>query len=59
MAEDDMLISEFLLNGKKNGLNEDLLREVFEYLNSNRFLPAGEREHVRSQLLKIIRSKVR
>lgn len=55
MPDDDLLIAEFLKQGKKQGLDEKLLREVLAHLLVNQFHPAGEREHIRSQLQRIIK----
>ena len=55
MPDNDMLLTEFLKNGKKHGLSEDLLKEIYVHLSKNQFLPAGEREHVRSALHSLIR----
>ena len=56
MADNDFLLIEFLKHGTKQGLSEQLLRELFTHLSNNQFLPAGEREHVRSELQRIIRN---
>jgi len=57
MAQDPLLLSEFLKHGKKQGLEENLLREVFEFLFKNQYVMAGDRDHVRAQLLKLIRAE--
>tara|TARA_B110000914_G_scaffold187387_1_gene171862 strand:- start:191 stop:373 length:183 start_codon:yes stop_codon:yes gene_type:complete len=56
MADDDILLIEFLKHGATQGLSEQLLREIFTHLSNHQFLPAGEREHVRSELQRIIRN---
>ena len=52
-----MLVSEFLANGRKLGLSEDLLLKVFDYLEQNRFVPPGDRDHIRNGLLQLIRKE--
>ena len=57
MSDQGMLVSEFLANGKKLGLSEDLLLKVFDYLEQNRFVPPGDRDHIRNGLLQLIRKE--
>jgi len=57
MEQDSLLLTEFLKHGKKQGLEEDFLREVFDFLFKNQYTMAGDRDHVRAQLLKLIRAQ--
>jgi len=57
MEKDSLLLSEFLKHGKEQGLGEHFLREVFDFLFKNQYVMAGDRDHVRAQLLKLIRSE--
>ena len=59
VAERDLLWEEFLLQGKKRKLDEDLLRDIFQHLVKNQFLTAGDRGHVRAELERIIRNYVK
>jgi hypothetical protein len=56
MSDAELLVNEFLIHGKKQGLDEKLLHEIIQHLLKNQFLPAGEREHVRIQLQKLIKN---
>jgi hypothetical protein len=58
MPDNDMLLTEFLKNGGKHGLSEDFLKKIYMHLSKNQFLPAGEREHVRSDLQSLIRKSL-
>ena len=55
MEEDILLKSEFLKNGKKHGLDENILTEVLDFLQSYQNVPAGERGTIRASLAKIIK----
>lgn len=55
MTTVDLLLGEFLKQGRKQGLNENLLREIHTFLLEYQFLPAGERDNVRSNLERLIR----
>ena len=57
MERDSLLLTEFFIHGKKQGLEEDFLREVFNFLFKNQYVMAGDRDHVRAQLLKLIRAE--
>ena len=57
MEQDSLLLTEFLKHGKKQGLEENFLREVFDFLFKNQYVMAGDRDHVRAQLLKLIRAQ--
>ena len=41
--------------GRKNGLDEKLLNEVFNLLMKNQYIPKGNRNHVQSQLRRILK----
>lgn len=56
MEDEVLLKSEFLKNGNKHGLDENLLMEVLEFLQSYQNVPAGERGTIRASLAKIIKS---
>ena len=56
MEDEVLLKSEFLKNGKKQGLDESLLLEVLDFLQSYQNIPAGERGSIRVSLAKIIKS---
>ena len=58
MANPDLLLDELIKNGKKQGLSEDFLKKIYIHLSKNQFLPAGEREHVRSDLQSLIRKSL-
>tara|TARA_B110001452_G_scaffold246930_1_gene232619 strand:- start:4350 stop:4532 length:183 start_codon:yes stop_codon:yes gene_type:complete len=58
MANPDLLLDELIKNGKKQGLSEDFLKKIYMHLSKNQFLPAGEREHVRSDLQSLIRKSL-
>jgi len=55
MADDELLVSEFIKHGKKQGLSEALLRDVLDHLLANQFYPAGERHNIRNQLQRVIK----
>jgi len=55
MADDELLTSEFIRHGKKQGLSEALLRDVLDHLLKNQFYPAGERASIRADLQRIIK----
>ena len=57
MEQDSLLLTEFLKHGKKQGLEDDFLRDVFDFLFKNQYVMAGDRDHVRAQLLKLIRAQ--
>lgn len=58
MANPDLLLDELIKNGRKQGLSEDFLKKIYMHLSKNQFLPAGEREHVRSDLQSLIRKSL-
>ena len=57
MEQDSLLLTEFLKHGRKQGLEEKFLREVFDFLFKNQYVMAGDRDHVRAQLLKLIKAQ--
>ncbi len=59
MSEAELLVNEFLMHGKKQGLDEKLLQKVIQHLLDNQFYPAGEREHIRIQLQKLIKNHLK
>lgn len=58
MSDTNLLLSEFLSNGRKLGLDENLLKKVFEYLDKHRFVPPGDREHIRAGLEHLLRKQL-
>ena len=59
MSEAELLVNEFLMHGKKQGLDEKLLQKVIQHLLDNQFYPAGEREQIRIQLQKLIKNHLK
>ena len=57
MDDAELLREEFLRHGKAQGLNEEFLESVLAFLLRNQFYPAGERQHVRQHLLKLIKNQ--
>ena len=57
MDDAELLREEFLRHGKAQGLQEEFLESVLAFLLRNQFYPAGERQHVRQHLLKLIRKQ--
>tara|TARA_B100000767_G_C19758829_1_gene534211 strand:- start:512 stop:700 length:189 start_codon:yes stop_codon:yes gene_type:complete len=55
MENFDLLREEFLKHGKKNGLTPELLEDVLLFLQTNRNYSAGDREHIRRDLLKLLK----
>ena len=58
MDDANLLREEFLRHGRLQGLSDDLLESVLAFLIRNQFYPAGERQHVRHHLLKLIKSSM-
>jgi hypothetical protein len=54
----DLLKQEFLIHGVKNGLAPELLEEVLHFLQTNRNYAAGDREHIRRDLLKLLKDSL-
>jgi hypothetical protein len=55
MTDHDLLLKTFLDEGKKNNLDESLLRLVFVHLHDYQFVPMGDRDSIRAELQKIIK----
>ncbi len=58
MPDQDLLLTTFLKEGKKQGLSASFLTEIFDELKRSQFIPAGDREMVRVRLAKIIQKGV-
>lgn len=56
MPDNDLLLDTFLKEGKKQKLDEDLLREIFTHMHNYQFVPSGERDGIRAELQKIIKT---
>lgn len=54
MAEDNLLWKEFLLNCKKQGLEDGLIKSVFDYLQQNQYLSQGSRAGKQIELRRIL-----
>ena len=59
MTGEDLLLDTFLAEGEKANLDPDLLATIFDFLHDQRFVSAGGREHVRAELLRLIREQTR
>ena len=57
MDEADLLREEFLRHGRKQGLPDEFLMKVLEFLLRNQFYPAGERDHIRQDLLRLVKEQ--
>jgi hypothetical protein len=57
MDEADLLREEFLRHGRKQGLPDEFLMKVLEFLLRNQFYPAGERDHIRQELLRLVKEQ--
>ena len=55
MAETDLLTKLFLQEGKKQGLDEELLQEVLSLLVRDQFIPQGKRSSVQAELERIVK----
>jgi len=55
MADRDLLLETFIEEGKKQKLDEDLLKAVFIHLHDYQFVPSGDRDSIRAELQKIIK----
>ncbi|MEK9731379.1 MAG: hypothetical protein VW230_06440 [Candidatus Poseidoniales archaeon] len=56
MDDAELLREVFLRHGRAQGLPDELLEAVLAFLLRNQFYPAGERNHVKQYLLKLIKS---
>ena len=54
MADSNLLWEEFLANCKKQGLEEDLIKSVFDYLQQNQYLSQGSRAGKQIELRRIL-----
>jgi len=59
MVDPELLKEEFLRHGRKQGLSEDFLVKVLDYILKNQFYPAGERDPIQQELLRMIKQQIR
>ena len=59
MAGEDLLRDLFFFIGEKRGLSQEILAEIFDFLNANQFVPAGDRSHIRHSLEIMIKKHVK
>lgn len=57
MDDSDLLREEFLRNGRKQGLPDEFLLRVLDFLLRNQFYPAGERNHIRQELMRLVKEQ--
>jgi hypothetical protein len=57
MEDTDLLREEFLRHGRKQGLSDEFLLKVLNFLLRNQFYPAGERDHIRQELMRLIKEQ--
>jgi len=57
MEDSDLLREEFLRHGRKQGLPDEFLMKVLEFLLKNQFYPAGERDHIRQELMRLVKEQ--
>ena len=55
MADADLLTELFLQEGRKQGLDEELLREVLALMIRDQFIPKGKRSSVQSELERLVK----
>jgi hypothetical protein len=55
MADADLLTELFLQEGRKQGLDEELLREVLILMIRDQFIPKGKRSSVQSELERLVK----
>jgi len=55
----DLLREEFLRHGRKRGLSDEFLMKVLDFLLRNQFYPAGERDHIRQELMRLVKEQRR
>lgn len=58
MAEADLLTKLFLQEGKKQGLDEELLQDVLILLVRDQFIPQGKRSSVQAELERIVKHHI-
>ena len=59
VSDSELLKEEFLRHGRKQGLSDDFLEKVLDYLLKNQFYPSGERDPIRQELLRMITQQIR
>lgn len=59
MDDADLLREEFLRHGRRQGLPDEFLKKVLHFLLRNQFYPAGERDHIRQELLRLVKEQRR
>jgi len=57
MEDADLLREEFLRHGRKQGLPDEFLLKVLDFLLRNQFYPAGERDHIRQELMRLVKEQ--
>ena len=57
MEDADLLREEFLRHGRKQGLSDEFLVKVLDFLLRNQFYPAGERDHIRQELMRLVKEQ--
>lgn len=57
MEDADLLREEFLRHGRKQGLPDEFLMKVLDFLLRNQFYPAGERDHIRQELMRLVKER--
>ena len=57
MEDADLLREEFLRHGRKQGLPDEFLVKVLDFLLRNQFYPAGERDHIRQELMRLVKEQ--
>lgn len=57
MDDADLLREEFLRHGRKQGLPDEFLLKVLDFLLRNQFYPAGERDHIRQELMRLVKEQ--
>jgi len=57
MEDAHLLREEFLRHGRKQGLPDEFLLKVLDFLLRNQFYPAGERDHIRQELMRLVKEQ--
>ena len=57
MEDVDLLREEFLRHGRKQGLPDEFLLKVLDFLLRNQFYPAGDRDHIRQELMRLVKEQ--
>ena len=55
MGDDDLLTSLFVQQGKRQGLDENLLKEILAVLVRDQFIPQGKRTTVQAELERLVK----